>query len=282
MATLYDYFVTDATSATLSTSQQIHREEELLGEITTRIHFDFQARAKFVSLYIEDIPKVSCPEAIALNGLEAIMEDMTEGLSVEAGFASELTDYNDLLFTGQIYIYSERAVSEEDRLRLQGEARNMGHKLTFRSTEYVNERSRFERPQAFICHDHRDKSSIARPLAHALQKRMCMVWFDDFSLCVGDSLRSKIEKGIKECSRCIVILTQNFLNNEGWGKREYDSVFTREIVEEQGIILPVWYGVSRNDVFQYSPVLADKVGVDWKLGNDEVARKLVQAIKAQN
>ena len=233
------------------------------------------------SFYIEDMPKVSCPEAIALNGLEEIMEDMTMGLSVAAGFSDEVHDFNDLIFTGQIYIYSERSVSKENRLRLQREACNVGHRLTFRSAEYVNTRSRFERPQAFICHDHRDKDSIAQPLALALQRRMCMVWFDEFSLRVGDSLRSQIEKGIKECSKCIIILTRNFLNNEGWGKREYDSIFTREVVEEQGIILPVWYRVSRNDVFQYSPVLADKVGVDWQLGEDEVARKLAQAIEAR-
>ena len=282
MATLYDYFTTDFTSCTLNTSQKISGEEEVLGEIIIRIHYDFQSRSKFVSLYIEDMPKVICPEAIALNGLDKIMEEMTAGLLIAAGFADEVNDFNDLIFTGQIYLYSERPVSQGDRSRLHREARQAGHRLTFRSTKYVEERDRSVRPQAFICHDSRDKDSIARPLALALQRRMCTVWFDEFSLRIGDSLRGQIEKGIKECSRCIIVLTQNFLNNEGWGKREYDSIFTREIVEERGIILPVWYGVSRDNIFKYSPILADKVGVDWGLGEDEVARMLVQSIETRS
>ncbi len=280
MATLFDYFTTDAKTLTLSKSQQICEGEEVLGEVTTRIHFDFQARATFVSLYIEDMPKVSCPEAIALNSLEEIMADMINGISVTAGFGGEINDVRDLIPTGQVYIYSERPVDEEIKLRLQREARNVGHRLTFRSTEYVRERSRYEHPRAFICHDYRDKASIAQPLALALQRRMCMVWFDEFSLRVGDSLRAQIEQGLRECSKCIIILTPTFLLNNGWARREYDSIFTREIVEERGVILPVWHGVSPRDVYQYSPVLADKVGVDWELGQDEVARKLVLAIEA--
>jgi hypothetical protein len=40
---------------------------------------------------------------------------------------------------------------------------------------------------------------------------MITVWYDEFSLKVGDSLRESIEKGIKECKKCILILTQNYL-----------------------------------------------------------------------
>ena len=45
--------------------------------------------------------------------------------------------------------------------------------------------------------------------------------------------------------------------------REFDSVFTRKIVEEKEVILPVWCGVSVEEEYDYSPILADKVSVDW-------------------
>ena len=89
-----------------------------------------------------------------------------------------------------------------------------------------------------------------------------------------------IEKGLKECSKCILVLTPNFLGNKGWTRREYDSIFTRELVEKQKVILPVWNEISPEDVYQYSPILADRVAVQWSLGKEEVARKLLNAINA--
>lgn len=109
---------------------------------------------------------------------------------------------------------------------------------------------------------------------------MCPVWYDEFSLKVGDSLRASIEKGLKECSKCIFLLTPNFLANSGWSKTEYNSIFTRELVEKQRVILPVWSDVTARDVYKYSPILADRVAVNWSLGVDEVARKLLMSINA--
>jgi len=156
----------------------------------------------------------------------------------------------------------------------------IGHRLTFRSVEYMNERNKYEKPLAFISHDSRDKKEIAEPLALQLLKMMCPVWFDQYSLRVGDSLRGSIEKGLQECPKCILILTPNFLNNNGWTKVEYDSIFTRELVERQRVILPVWHNVTPADVYKYSPILADRFGAQWSEGVEETARKLLLAIEA--
>ena len=279
MATLYEYFIKlGSNTLRVKNTRQFKSGTEVLGEVTSQIHFDFVARAKYVSIYIEEMPGVSCPEALVLKDLDSILKELSEGVHVSAGFEDEVTNIKDLVFTGQVYIFSERPVSDRMKSNLTQECGGMGYALTFRSTKFVNDRNRFERPQAFICHDTRDKEEIAQPLALALQRRMCTVWFDEFTLKVGDSLRTEIEKGLKECSKCIIIISQHFLNNEGWSKREYDSIFTREVLNHKSVILPVWSGVSAKDIYNYSPALADKVGVDWKLGEDEVARRLVQAI----
>ena len=88
---------------------------------------------------------------------------------------------------------------------------------------------------------------------------------------VGASLRESIEGGIRECRKCILAITPEFLTNEGWTKREFDSVFTREILEREKVVLPVWHRVSVRDVYGYSPSLADRVGIEWSLGVEEVA-----------
>lgn len=169
----------------------------------------------------------------------------------------EMKDARELVFTGQIYLYSERPVPEDLKARLIAEAGVAGHRLTFRSVKFMNERNIWEKPRAFIFHESRDKMSIAEPLALQLQKFMCPVWYDQFSLRVGDSLRESIERGLKECQKCILVLTPNFLSNEGWSKREYDLIFTRE----QRMILPMWHEISAQDVYRFSPILADRVAV---------------------
>lgn len=282
MASLHEYFVKDGAQnlTTHETWTLSSAQGAALGELTARLHLDFDANAKYVSFFIPEMPAVECPEAFALNKMPEILKWPETQVGVQAGFGFERKDARELVFTGQIYLYSERPVPEALKARLIAEASVAGHRLTFRSTEYMNERNKWEKPRAFISHDSRDKMSIAEPIALQLQRFMCPVWYDQFSLRVGDSLRESIEAGLKECHKCIIVLTPNFLNNKGWSKREYDSIFTREIVEQKKVILPVWYEISAQDVYQFSPILADRVAVPWSLGVEEVARKLLQAIEA--
>ncbi len=283
MASLYEYFVKDGTQnlTTHQTWPLTNSEGVTLGELTARLHLDFDANAKYISFFIPVMPDVVCPEALALNEVATILKWPETQVQVQAGVGEERKDARELVFTGQIYLYSERTLDEELKARLISEATAVGHRLTFRSVEYMNERSKWEKPLAFISHDSRDKTSIAEPIALGLQKLLCPVWYDQYSLRVGDSLRESIERGRRECSKCILVLTPNFLSNKGWSKREYDSIFTREVVEQQRVILPVWHEISAEDVYRYSPILADRVAAQWSLGAEEVARKLMQAINAQ-
>lgn len=107
---------------------------------------------------------------------------------------------------------------------------------------------------------------------------MCPVWYDEFSLKVGDRLRESIERGLKEASKCILVLTPNFLSNGGWTKTEFNSIFTRELIEKNDVILPVWAGVTKEQVYEYCPMLADRVGAQWSKGRDDVIRLLHRAL----
>jgi hypothetical protein len=58
-------------------------------------------------------------------------------------------------------------------------------------------------------------------------------------------------------------------------------VFTREILEEVRVVLPVWHGVTKQQIYEYSPSLLDVKGLDWEtLGEEEVCRQLHMAITA--
>jgi len=190
------------------------------------------------------------------------------------------TSWKDVSMSRRIFIYSESDLTDDEILTLQAEGQAVGHDIQFRSQRHVMERSRFQKPVAFISHDTRD-DDVARRIAIGLQKMRCSVWYDEFTLRAGDNLRDSIEKGLKECHKCIIVLSTNFFSNGGWTKKEFDSIFTREILEEAKLVLPVWFGVNKREVYEYSPSLLNVKGLDWgRLGEDEVVRQLALSILA--
>lgn len=190
---------------------------------------------------------------------------------------------SDISSTSRVFLYSETNLEDSSVRLLQDTANSLGYTLQFRSTEYIMGRSKFEIPLAFISHDSRDKESVARMIAINLQGKLCPVWYDEFSLKIGDNLRESIENGLKECRKCVLILSPNFISNNGWTKREFDAIFTREILEESQLVLPVWHGVSKQDVYNYSPSLLNVKGLDWKtVGEEEVCRLLYNAITSES
>jgi hypothetical protein len=179
----------------------------------------------------------------------------------------------------RVFIYSETDLSLNEIDLLKRKARELNHELQFRSERFRQERSKHEKPLAFISHDSRDKDIVAKKIAVNLQRMLCPVWYDEFSLKIGDNLRESIEKGLKECKKCILVLSTNFISNKGWTKTEFDSIFTRQILEEQKLVLPVWYRVTKQDIYDYSPSLLNVKGADWEqLSEEEVCRQLYNAI----
>jgi hypothetical protein len=285
MATIREYFDTDARALTVHGTWTLGTKEGVaLAEIIAKIAYDFEANAKYWYFFVPANADLSpCLGALfASPDLEKCrLSPDGDGLHVEMGHAeySERLSTATLQFTKRIHLYLDFDLTPANRASLVSEALARGYYLSLRDREYVRRRSENEKPLAFISHDSRDKEAFVRELAHELAKQFCTVWYDEFSLNVGDSLRASIERGLRETKKCIMVLSPNFLSNEGWGRAEFDSVYTREILEKKNVILPVWLNVDVNDVFDYSPRLADKVGLASTLGVREIARRLANAIK---
>jgi hypothetical protein len=278
MATLREYFDT-ASTRLLGVNKPLTLHSDTLPEveIQARLHLDFDSNAKFLSFYIPTNPNPLRVMAAVLAQLATIVDSM-KGVEISAGFPEETpTNSSGLAFTGRVYFYSESDIPHADVQRLEEGACANGLSVRLRGKNFAAERSKMEKPLAFVCHDSRNKEAIARPIAIGLAKLMCTVWFDEFSLKVGDRLRESIEKGLKECKKCVLVLTPEFFGNSGWTKVEFNSIFTRELMEKSDFVMPVWAGVTKREVFDYSPSLVDRVAVDWNLGQDEVVRRLFRA-----
>lgn len=182
-----------------------------------------------------------------------------------------------LITSSRLFIYSESELTDAEIGALVIEGRKHEQEVVFRSQRYAMRRSQAEFPVAFISHDSRD-ADVAMVIATNLQRMLFSVWYDEFSLKAGDNLRDSIEKGLKSCKKCILVLSKNFLANGGWTKKEFDSIFTREVLEQKQLVLPVWRGVTKEEVYEYSPSLSNVKGLNWNLGEDEVCKRLAYVL----
>jgi hypothetical protein len=129
----------------------------------------------------------------------------------------------------------------------------------------------------FISYASEDRDAVARPLASALQASSVTVWIDDQQLEVGDSLRRKIDQGLSRSRFGIVILSRHFFAKE-WPQKELDALVAKEDGREKAI-LPVWYQVTKADVFSYSPMLADKKAVLVSEGMPKVLGEILRVVR---
>ena len=129
----------------------------------------------------------------------------------------------------------------------------------------------------FISHASEDKADVARPLAEELEHQGLRVWFDEFSLKLGDSLRRSIDHGLSSCRFGVVILSKHFFAKE-WPQKELDALVAKESGGEK-VILPVWHNISREDVINYSLLLSDKLAVSTFKGLDVVASEIVKVCR---
>ena len=132
---------------------------------------------------------------------------------------------------------------------------------------------------AFVSHASEDKASFVVPLVDELRKYGLQIWFDAFTLRVGDSLRESIDRGLAKSRFGIVVLSESFFA-KNWPQKELHGLFARE-VEGRKVILPVWHGITKDDLLRRSPLLADLLACKSSEGIPAVAQCLVHVIRPE-
>ncbi len=131
---------------------------------------------------------------------------------------------------------------------------------------------------AFISHASEDKDSLVKPLAESLIRAGYRIWYDEFVLTVGDSIRRSIDKGRAGSRFGIVILSPAFLD-KNWTQYELDGLVAREM-EGSKVILPIWHNITKDQIMKYSPSLADKYALSsWRDSIDSLASQLSAVLK---
>lgn len=125
----------------------------------------------------------------------------------------------------------------------------------------------------FVSHASEDKDDFVRDFVKCLQQQGLKVWYDEFTLRVGDSLRRSIDNGLKNSRYGIVVLSEAFFSKE-WPQRELDGLFAREVNGEK-VILPIWHKISKNEVLKFSPIIADMLALNTSSFTiEEIAKEI--------
>lgn len=137
-----------------------------------------------------------------------------------------------------------------------------------------------ETHDVFISHASEDKDDFVRPLAKALIGEGLNVWYDEMTLRIGDSLRQKIDKGLANSRVGLVVLSPSFIS-KGWTNYELDGIVTRTVSGEQ-VLLPIWHNITKQQVVDYSPSLADKIARSTATHTiDEIAAEIAELIRSR-
>jgi hypothetical protein len=127
----------------------------------------------------------------------------------------------------------------------------------------------------FISQASEDKELFVRPLAAC--NLGLKVWYDEFTLKVGDSLSHSINRGLIDSEFGVVVLSKNFFAKE-WPQRELGALEAKIIHTRNKVILPVWYNISAGEIAGYSLTLADTFALTSNDDIGTIASKLKEQI----
>ena len=131
----------------------------------------------------------------------------------------------------------------------------------------------------FICHASEDKAAVARPLAELLRGHGLAVWYDEFTLTIGDSLRRAIDLGLADSTFGVVILSPAFFAKP-WPQRKLDGLVTKGIGASRQVILPIWHNVTQKDVAAFSLPLGDTVARSTSVTDlESIAAEIADLVK---
>ena len=132
---------------------------------------------------------------------------------------------------------------------------------------------------AFISHATEDKD-FAGPLARELRSAGLRVWFDEFELELGDSLNEKINYGLSRSRYGVVVISPTFFSKR-WTQLEMNGFVARQTAGER-VILPIWHRITKNEIIEQAPPLADIVSLNSSTQSmEELVGEIVDRVKGR-
>ncbi len=130
----------------------------------------------------------------------------------------------------------------------------------------------------FISYATEDKEQLVAPLKAKLTALGVKVWFAPAILKVGDSLSRSIDKGLATSKFGVIVLSKVFINKP-WTEYELRGL-TSKAIGKGKVIIPIWHGISRDEVLSFSPPLADIFALDSsRISIIEIALQITEIVR---
>lgn len=111
----------------------------------------------------------------------------------------------------------------------------------------------------FISHAWKDKEDFVNGLVSAAKEAGLDVWDDQSAIAWGDSIRQKIDDGLRRSFFGVVVLSPNFFERP-WTQYELDGIVQRDL-SGAGRLLPIWHRLTQDDVAAKAPSLAGRLAL---------------------
>ena len=163
----------------------------------------------------------------------------------------------------QQMLQHEQRQQENSNQRLlslyQTQIKDLEHRLKQITISSSNKnQSSDEQFDVFVSHATEDKETFVDEFVEELKKQGLRVWYDTDKLQWGDSMRAKIDRGLSKSKYGVVVLSPNYIaEHKYWTKAELNGLFQVETVNGK-TILPIWHNLTKKQVVEYSPIIADR------------------------
>lgn len=132
--------------------------------------------------------------------------------------------------------------------------------VPFSSSRIVGDDEEQDMPEydVFISHAWEDKGDFVDEFVNELRNLGIKVWYDTSEIKWGDSMRKRIDDGLKKSRFGVAVLSPNYIR-EGkyWTKAELDGLFQIDSIGGK-VLLPIWHNLTKKEVMEYSPIIASR------------------------
>lgn len=132
-----------------------------------------------------------------------------------------------------------------------------------------------EEYDVFISHAWEDKEGFVDEFVAELEKLDIKVWYDKQRIKWGDSMRARIDDGLKKSKFGIAVISPDYIaEGKYWTKAELDGLFQLESVNGK-MLLPIWHNITKQQVMNYSPIIASKLAMTTaSMTAEEIAKEM--------
>lgn len=98
------------------------------------------------------------------------------------------------------------------------------------------------------------------------------IWYDEFEIKPGMSIRESVDKGLSFCDVGLIILSSNYFNKR-WTIWELNGII-QKMLSGKALIIPIWLDITHSELLGISPPLADILGISSNQDLSDIALEI--------